>query len=210
MKTLLRIDSSPRQNSKTRELTDKFEQKWLAANPGGVVLRRDLSRETLPFLTEEWIQANYTRAEQLTPEQKTVLAKSDELVGELFQADEIVIGSPMWNFGAPASMKAYIDLIARAGKTFRYSENGPVGLLKGKRVVVITARGGTYTKSSPVAHWDFQEPYLRRVFEFLGVTDVHFIHTEFQGVGGEKAAQSHAAAEAALQAWIAQPESIAA
>lgn len=202
MKTLLRIDSSPRKNSKTRELTDRFEQKWLVANPDGLVIRRDLSREPLPFLTEEWILANYTKPESLSEEQKRVLAKSDELLEELFAADEIVIGSPMWNFGAPASMKAYIDLIARAGKTFRYSEKGPQGLLSGKRAVVITARGGFYSKESPVAHWDFQEPYLRRVLEFLGISDISFVHAEFQGKGGEQAAKSQAAAELALEAWI--------
>ena len=208
MKTLLRVDSSPRQQSKTRELTDRFEQSWLAANPYGVVVRRDLTQEALPFLTEAWINASYTPEALRTDEQRALLAKSDELVDELFQADDIVIGSPMWNFGAPASMKAYIDLIARAGKTFRYTEKGPEGLLKGKRVVVITSRGGSYAKNTPFAAWDYQEPYLRQVFQFLGLTDVTFINAEFQGRGGELATKSEALAQAEVKNWFAPAEEL--
>lgn len=208
MKTLLRVDSSPRQQSKTRELTDRFEQIWLASNPEGVIVRRDLASETLPFLTEEWINASYTPEAQRTEEQRALLAKSDELVDELFQADEIVIGSPMWNFGAPASMKAYIDLIARAGKTFRYTEKGPEGLLKGKRVLVITSRGGSYAKNSPTAAWDFQEPYLRQVFQFLGITNVTFVNAEFQGRGGELASKSDALAQAEIRNWFQPAEQL--
>ncbi len=202
MKTLLRIDSSPRQQSVTRGLTDKFEAVWLAQNVDGVVIRRDLATESLPFLTEEWIAASYTPAEQRTAEQKALLAQSDELIDEWMLADEVVIGSPMWNFGAPASMKAYIDLIARVGKTFRYGEKGPVGLLTGKRVVVITARGGSYAKGSPMAAWDLQEPYLRQVFGFLGVTDISFIHAENQGRGGELAVRGAASATREVENWL--------
>ena len=212
MKTLLRIDSSPRQQSKTRSLTDRFEQAWTAANPDSIVLRRDLSSQALPFLTEEWINASYTPEAQRTAEQRALLTQSDELIEELFVADEIVIGSPMWNFGAPASMKAYIDLIARAGKTFRYTAEGPEGLVKGKRVVVITARGGSYAKDTPFAAWDYQEPYLRQVFQFLGITDVTFIHAEFQGRGGDLAVKSEALAEAEIDNWleVAEPAPVAA
>jgi FMN-dependent NADH-azoreductase len=183
-------------------LTDRFEQAWLAATPDGIVLRRDLTAEPLPFLTEAWINASYTPEAQRTDEQRALLAKSDELIEELFVADEIVIGSPMWNFGAPASMKAYIDLIARAGKTFRYTATGPEGLLKGKRVMVITARGGTYAKNTPTANWDYQEPYLRQVFQFLGISDVTFVNAEFQGRGGELAAKGEALAEAEIEAYF--------
>lgn len=208
MKTLLRVDSSPRQQSKTRALTDRFEQSWLTANPDGLIVRRDLTREDLPFLNEKWINASYTPEAQRTDEQRALLAESDELVDELFQADEIVIGSPMWNFGAPASMKAYIDLIARAGKTFRYTEKGPEGLLKGKRVVVITSRGGSYAKNTPFAAWDYQEPYLRQVFQFLGITDVTFINAEFQGRGGELASKSEAFAQAEIENWFQPAEQL--
>ena len=202
MKTLLRVDSSPRQQSKTRALTDRFEQTWHEAHPDSVIVRRDLTQETLPFLTEEWIGASYTPEAQRSDEQRALLAKSDELVNELFRADDIVIGSPMWNFGAPASMKAYIDLIARAGKTFRYTEKGPEGLLKGKRVVVITSRGGSYAKNTPFAAWDYQEPYLRQVFQFLGISDVTFVNAEFQGRGPELATKSEALAQAEIKNWF--------
>ena len=202
MKTLLRIDSSPRQQSKTRELTARFEQAWLDENPDGAVVRRDLSLSELPFLNEEWINASYTPAAQRTEEQNALLEVSDDLIEELFNADDIVIGSPMWNFGAPASMKAYIDLIARAGKTFRYTEKGPVGLLTGKRLVVITARGGSYTGSSPVAGWDFQEPYLRQAFQFLGINDITFVHAENQGRGAESASLGEAAAVLQMESWF--------
>jgi FMN-dependent NADH-azoreductase len=202
MKTLLRIDSSPRQQSTTRALTDEFEESWTLANPEGVVVRRDLGKEALPFLTEEWIAASYTPEEQRTAEQRKLLAKSDELIDELLSADEIVIGSPMWNFGVPASMKAYIDLVARAGKTFRYGESGPVGFLQGKRLVVITARGGSYIGSSPAAKWDLQEPYLRQVFQFLGMTDIRFVHAENQGRGAELAAAGAAAARGQLATYV--------
>ncbi len=107
-------------------------------------------------------------------------------------------------------MKAYIDLIARVGKTFRYTEKGPVGLLAGKRLLVITARGGSYAKGSPVASWDFQEPYLRQVFAFLGITDVTFVHAENQSRGGDLATAGTESAKVALDAWLRAEELVVA
>lgn len=134
------------------------------------VVRRDLS-DGIPLVDERWIQANFTPEEQRTRDQREALADSDALVEELQAADVIVIGSPIYNFGIPAALKAWVDMIARARKTFRYTSNGPEGLLKGKKAYVVIASGGVPV-GSPV---DFATPYLRQALKFVGITDVDVI-----------------------------------
>jgi len=181
MPTLLQIDASPRSTSVSSELTRQFADAWKAKHPGGTHIHINTAAAGLPFVDEALIGAYYTPEEKLTPEQKQHLALSDKLIAELLAADTIVIGLPMWNFGVPASFKAWIDLVARAGKTFAYGETGPTGLLHpATRVVVITARGGYYTGDSPARAYDQQEPYIRTLFGFLGIREIQFIHAENQ------------------------------
>ena len=176
---LLQIDSSARAGSVTRRLTAKFAEEWKASHPTGEVIYRDLSTTMLPLITDEW---NATRIEpsQLTPAHRNYLSASDALIEELQAADTIVIGAPMYNFAIPSVLKAWIDQVVRVGKTVAYGAHGPEGLLGNRKVIVITSRGGAYEKGTPREKFDFQEPYLRHIFGFVGLTDVTFIHAENQ------------------------------
>ena len=146
------------------------------------LVERDLA-EGIPFVTEDWIAANVAPAEARTPEQESQLAVSDRLIAELKDADILVIGLPIYNFGPPAALKAWIDQVARARVTFRYSENGPVGLLEGKKAYLVVASGGTATDSAV----DFATPYLRHVLGFIGIEDVTLIPADRQMVDAEAA-----------------------
>jgi FMN-dependent NADH-azoreductase len=188
---LLRIDSSARSSSVTRQLTAKFVEEWKRNNPTGEVTQRDLATTVLPHITDDW-SATHLESSQLTSAQRNYLSTSDRLIEELQAADTIVIGAPMYNFAIPSSLKAWIDQIVRMGKTFGYGPGGARGLLGDKKVIVVTARGGAYPKGTPGEKFDFQEPYLRHIFGFIGLTDVTFIHAENQGREG--AAPSLAAA----------------
>lgn len=182
---LLRIDSSARKNSVTRQLTAEFVRSWREQHPGGQVVERDLATTHLPQITDEWVQAVHSDPASHTTEQKLVLATSDTLVEELRQADEIVIGAPMYNFAIPAPMKAWIDQVVRVGQTVLFHASGPKGLLQGKKVYVITSRGGAFRPGTPTERFDYQEPYLRHILAFIGLTDVTFIHAENQKPGAQ-------------------------
>jgi FMN-dependent NADH-azoreductase len=188
---LLQIDSSARTTSVTRRLTTKFAEEWRKNQPGGEVIQRDLSATTFPQITDDW-NATHLEDSKMTPAQRSYLSTSDALIQELEAADTVVIGAPMYNFTIPSSLKAWIDQIVRLGKTVGYGPNGPQGLLANKKVVVITSRGGDYEKGTPKQAFDFQEPYLRHILGFIGLTDVTFIHAEKQA--REEAAVSFAAA----------------
>jgi FMN-dependent NADH-azoreductase len=175
MPTLLHIDSSPAgDHSVSRALTAEFVKHWKAANPDGKVINRDLTQTALLPVTGAWIGAAYTPPDALTAEQKELLALSDELVGELLEADEYVFGVPMYNFGVPASFKLWIDSVARVGKTFAYVDGKPAGLVAGKKATFLIASGGDYGPGSPAASYNFVEPYLKAFFGFMGITDTHF------------------------------------
>ncbi|MEM1006532.1 MAG: NAD(P)H-dependent oxidoreductase, partial [Pseudomonadota bacterium] len=164
-RTILHIDASARRTgSATRDLSDRIVQHLDA----GRIIRRDLATP-LPLLTEDWIAANFTPADARDAVQRDQLALSDELVSEIQQADTLVIGLPIYNFSVPAAFKAWIDLIARAGLTFSYTENGPKGLLEGKRAVLAIASGGTAVGSEI----DFATGYAKHVLGFIGIHDVH-------------------------------------
>jgi FMN-dependent NADH-azoreductase len=195
---LLRIDSSARRNSVSRQLTEKFVETWKKQNPAGEVIERDLAATPLPHITDEWVAASHSNPASLTPAQQETLAVSHALIEELRAADTIVIGAPMYNFTISAPLKGWIDQVVRIGQTWLYSPSGPEGLLKGKKVVVLTSRGGAYRPGSPTAQYDHQEPYLRHIFGFIGITDVTFIHAENQKPG-ELAESSRAAAFEQLQ-----------
>ena len=171
---ILRIDSSGRQqDSVTRHLTDALIAQLASQQRPLQVTTRDVA-PGLPVVNETWIKANFTDPEQRSAAQRDALAASDALVQELVDAEILVLGVPLYNFGIPAALKAWIDLIARARLTFRYSETGPVGLLTGKKAYVLMASGGTPIGSEI----DFASPYLRHVLAFVGITDVQFIHAE--------------------------------
>ena len=168
---ILRIDASARKSgSVTRDLNDQIVDRF-TANGDTTITSRDLADQSLPHLTEDWIGANFTAQDDRTPDQQAALALSDSLIDEIKSADLLVIGLPIYNFGVPAALKAWIDLVARAGVTFKYSENGPVGLLEGKRAIVAVASGGTKMGSDI----DFASGYLRHVLGFIGIKDVVFV-----------------------------------
>ncbi|MDE4174178.1 NAD(P)H-dependent oxidoreductase [Phaeobacter sp. PT47_59] len=166
-KTVLHIDSSARrEGSVSRDLTAQI----VARLGADEVIRRDLATP-LPLLDEAWIGANFTPADQRSDEQKGLLALSDALVEELKAADTLVIGAPIYNFSVPAGLKAWIDLVARVGLTFAYSEAGPAGLLEGKRAIIAVASGGTEAGSAV----DFATGYLRHMLGFMGITEVEIV-----------------------------------
>lgn len=175
---LLHVDSSARDSSVSRKLTARFAEEWKKNHPEGEVIYRDLSTTALPQITDDW-GATYVDESSLTPAQRSYLSTSDNLIEELQVADTVVIGAPMYNFSISALLKAWIDQIVRKGKTVNFGPEGSRGLLKGKEVVVITSRGGSYENGSPTAALDFQEPYLRAILGFIGL-DVTFIHAEKQ------------------------------
>jgi FMN-dependent NADH-azoreductase len=179
MATLLKFDSSPMgERSISRKLTEKFAKSWLLAHPGGKVIVRDLTTLDLPVINGPWVGAAYTPEAARTAEQTAALAQSDSLIADLQQADEYVFGVPMHNFGIPATLKLWIDQIARAGKTFSYGADGPKGLLTGKKATLLLASGGVYSQGTAMASLDFVTPYLRAVFGFIGITDVTIIAAE--------------------------------
>lgn len=166
--TLLRIDASARlDGSVTRDLTDRIVRRLAPRT----LLTRDLGRAALPQIDADWVTANFTPAEERSAAQEATLALSDRLVGELEAADTIVVGLPIYNFGVPAALKAWIDLVARAGVTFRYTAEGPRGLLTGKRAILAVASGGTEADSAI----DFATPYMRHALGFIGIDDVEVI-----------------------------------
>jgi len=190
---LLRIDSSARTASVTRQLTARAAEEWKENNPDGDVTHRDLSAIEIPPITDDW-SATLLEPSKLSPGQRSYLSTSDQLIDELRAADTIVIGAPMYNFSISSPLKAWIDQIVRIGKTFGSGPSGPRGLLEMKKVIVITARGGAYEKGTAREAFDFQEPYLRHILGFIGLTDVAFIHAENQS-RDQAAASLESAAE---------------
>lgn len=189
--SILHIDASARiQGSVSRSLTARIVE--VLDQPA---VHRDLA-QGLPLLTENWINANFTPADARTDDQKETLALSDSLIAEIQAADTLVIGAPMYNFSIPASLKAWIDLICRAGVTFRYTETGPEGLLTGKRAIIVMATGGT----PQGAAYDYTTDFMRHIMGFIGITDVQFISADKLGADAE---QAIAAANAQIDALAA-------
>jgi FMN-dependent NADH-azoreductase len=171
MSTLIQYDSSPMGGrSISRRLTADFARTWLKSHPNSKIVTRDLTALDLPRVDALWISAAHTPEETHTEDQKRALAVSD-----LKNGDEYVFGVPMHNFGVPSTLKLWIDQVARAGKTFSYTANGPTGLLTGKKATVLVASGGVYEQGSSMAAFNFVAPYLQAVFGFLGITDLTII-----------------------------------
>jgi len=184
---VLRIDASARRTgSISRHLTNNVLETLTRREGVASLTSRDLA-DGVPLLDETWIGANFTPVDQRTAEQSAILAYSDELVDELEAADVILIGLPMYNFSVPASFKAWIDQVARVGRTFQYTENGPKGTLTGKRVVVSISTGGTPIGSG----MDFASAYVRFVLGFLGLEDVTFINADEMGQDADQALEAN-------------------
>lgn len=182
MSTLLQINSSIfSSGGHSSQLANEFVATWRANNPDAHSEVRDLANDPLPHLDAQRVSAFFTQPDARTPEQQGYVDESDALINEIKQSEIIVIGLPMYNFGIPSTLKAYFDHIARAGVTFRYTENGPEGLLSGKKVYIFAARGGMYAGTA----LDSQTTYVRDFLNFLGITDIEFIYAEGLNMGDD-------------------------
>ena len=197
---ILQINASARRDAaNSTRVANTITARLQAANPGAQLTLRDLAVTPHPLLDEAALGALFTAADQRSPAQAARVALDDALIAEIQAHDTVVLGVPMYNFGVPVQLKSWIDAIARVGVTFRYTESGPQGLLKGKKVYVALARGGLYRDTAN----DSQVPYLKSVLGFLGLTDVSFIYAEGLAMGAEAAEKAFAQAEADLDAALA-------
>ena len=197
---ILQINASARrEGANSTRVATTITARLQAANPGAKVTLRDLAVTPHPVLDEAALGALFTSADQRSSEQAARVALDDALIAEIQAHDTIVLGVPMYNFGVPVQLKSWIDAIARAGVTFRYTAAGPEGLLKGKKVYVALARGGLYRDTAN----DSQVPYLKSVLGFLGLSDVSFIYAEGLAMGAEAAEKAFAQADADLDAALA-------
>ncbi len=204
---ILQVNSSARtDDSQSTALANALVERIRNDHPEATLTLRDLSRAPHPQLDEVALQALFTPAEKRTPEQAARVALDDVLIAEIKAADVVVLGVPMYNFGVPAQLKNWIDAISRAQATFRYTAQGPEGLLKGKKVYVALTRGGKY-RNTPA---DTQVPYLQTIFSFLGMTDVNYVYAEGLAMGPEAAQNAMASARTQIEELVVAPVAIAA
>ena len=197
---ILQINSSARRDaSHSTRLATRVVERLRETAPESTLTVRDLNNVPHPILDEAALGALFTPANQRTPEQAARVALDDALIAELQAADVVVLGVPMYNFGVPAQLKNWIDAISRAGVTFRYTEKGPEGLLKGKKVYVALTRGGQY-RNTPS---DTQVPYLKTIFTFLGLTDVQFVYAEGLAMGSDAERNGIASAHEQIEEALA-------
>jgi FMN-dependent NADH-azoreductase len=197
---ILQINSSARiENSQSTSLAKALVERIRADHPGATLTVRDLSRTPHPALDEAALQALFTPADQRTAHHAARVALDDILIAEIQAADVVVVGVPMYNFGVPTQLKNWIDAISRAQVTFRYTADGPEGLLKGKKVYVALTRGGQY-RNTPA---DTQVPYLKTIFTFLGMTDVRFVYAEGLAMGPEALQIALASAQSQIEELVA-------
>ncbi len=198
---LLEIQSSVRQErSISRTLVSKFIYQWQSFHPEAQYQLRDLGQQPPALITSDWVAANLTPLEEQTEDTKALLAESNTLIAELFEADRIVLGVPMYNFGIPAHLKAYFDNIIRVGRTVEYNRDAAIfnGLLTGKKALIISSRAGSYAPGTTAGAMDFCVPYLQFILNFLGIQDVEYVEVPYQGMGGEMQQQATEAAIARL------------
>jgi FMN-dependent NADH-azoreductase len=200
MAHLLHIDASPRgERSHSRRLTREFVEQWKLVHPNDTVTYRDIGRHPVPHVDEGWIAAAFTPPEKHTPELRQAIYISDQLVDEFLAADIYVIGVPMYNFSIPSTFKAYIDQIVRVGRTVAFEPNDSVNVFKplvlGKKMFIVEARGDSgFQPGGQYEKMNYHDPYLVTVFEFIGITDITFVHVENDEYGGDKLAESIAKA----------------
>ena len=199
---LLHIDSSPLAgNSVSRELTRRTVAQWQASHPGTTVDYLDLAVEAPSHLDQDSLGFSLgPDAAGLSDVQRRENALSEKLVSQFLAADVVVIGAPMYNFSVPTQLKAWIDRVAQAGRTFTYTEKGPQGLAGGKTVIVASSRGGVYSSVPALAGLDHQESYLQTLFGFFGVTDIRFVRAEGVALGEDARVKALAAADAEIRA----------
>ncbi|MDF0697816.1 FMN-dependent NADH-azoreductase [Rhizobium sp. MC63] len=198
MSSILLLTSSPRADSLSTPIAVDLAEKLKNQKPGSVVVRRDLAANPLPHIDDLFTGAIRKPAEARSAEEVAAVKISDELVAELFAADTIVISTGLINFNIYSSLKTWIDNIARAGVTFKYTESGPVGLVTGKKVYVVLASGGVYSQG-PAAPLNHAVPYLKSVLGFLGITDIETIYVEGLAFGPEAAEKAVDAAKSRVQ-----------
>ncbi|PDT02368.1 FMN-dependent NADH-azoreductase [Rhizobium chutanense] len=198
MSSILLLTSSPRAESLSTPIAADLAEKLKGQNPGSVVVRRDLAANPLPHIDDLFTGAIRKPAEARTAEEIAAIKTSDELVAELFAADTIVISTGLINFSIYSSLKTWIDNVARAGVTFKYTETGPVGLVTGKKVYVVLTSGGVYSQG-PAAPLNHAVPYLKSVLGFLGITDIETIYVEGLAFGPEAAEKAIDAAKSRVQ-----------
>jgi FMN-dependent NADH-azoreductase len=203
---VLHIDSSVMgANSVSRQLTERITARWCATHPGTVVDYLDLAKDAPSHLSVDSLGFRLgPQGDGLSDVQKRENAISEALVTQFLAADVIVVGAPLYNFSIPSQLKAWIDRIAQAGRTFKYTEKGPVGLAAGKTVIVASSRGGVYSTSDAGRALEHQESYLQTVFGFFGITDVRFVRAEGVAMGEAPKAQALAAADLEIKALTAQ------
>ncbi|MFA2962253.1 FMN-dependent NADH-azoreductase [Acinetobacter pittii] len=194
---LLQIDTSILgEQSVSRQLTSSVIGKLSAAYPDAEIIHHDFSLEPIPHLSD----AEFLAWQGVEPNNETAqqrVARNTQYLDEFLSSDIVVIGAPMYNFSFPSQLKAWLDRLSVAGKTFRYTENGPQGLVEGKRVIIASSRGGVYSEGSPAEALDYQETYIKAFFNFIGVTDITFVRAEGIAFGPE-------ARQAALDNAVAQ------
>jgi FMN-dependent NADH-azoreductase len=204
--TLLQINASIFSNDgQSTRLGDEFVDAWRIRNPGAEVIVRNLAEDTVPHLDAARFGAFLAKPGERSREQQAVVDYSDALIDELRRADVVVLGLPMYNFGVPSTLKAYIDHIARAGETFKYTDKGPVGLLTDKKAYVFATRGGLYAGTT----LDTQTAYVRNLLRFLGIDDVEFVYAEGLAIGPERKAKALSEAQRAIER-LAAPVALAA
>ncbi|MDV2994493.1 MAG: FMN-dependent NADH-azoreductase 1 [Chroococcidiopsis sp. SAG 2025] len=209
MAHLLHIDASPRgERSHSRRMTREFVEQWQRVHPNDTVTYRDLGRNPVPFVDESWIAAAFTPPERRSPELWEAIRLSDRLADKFLAADVYVIGVPMYNFSVPATFKAYIDQIVRVGRTVTFEPGDSVNvfqpLVLGKKMFAIEARGDSgFQPGGRYEKMNHHDPYLVTVFGFMGITDISFIHVENDEYGGQKLAESIAAARAKICELVA-------
>lgn len=206
MTTILHIDTSPRTDSVSNRLAAQYVDGLRKKDPDATVYHHNTTLEKLPFLNEAALAVLFASGiEPANDEQRKWVELSEKLIAELLAADVIVIGAPMWNFGPPASFKAWVDLISRPGRTFKYAAGGGVESLlpAGKKVVVVNSRGGAYPEDSAWAFLNQVDPYLRTLFGFLGIQDVNIVHVDNQSRSGDAPALGLQAAEAEMAGLLA-------
>ena len=204
---LLHIDSSALgANSVSRQLTERIVAQWRATHPGTTVEHLDLAKDAPAHLSMDSLGFRLgPNAGGLSDVQRRENELSEKLVSQFLAADVVVVGAPMYNFSIPSQLKAWIDRIAQAGRTFTYTEKGPKGLATGKTVIVASSRGGVYSTNPAMAGLDHQESYLKTVFGFFGIADVQFVRAEGVAMGDEPKAHAIAAADLAIRALVLQP-----
>ncbi|SCB42034.1 FMN-dependent NADH-azoreductase [Rhizobium multihospitium] len=195
MSSILLLTSSPRPDSLSTKIATELAEKIKSNNPGKTLVKRDLAADNLPHIDGPFTAAIRTPADARTPEQQELVKVSDALVDELLAADTLVIGTGLINFNIYSSLKTWIDNVARAGRTFTYTETGPKGLATGKKAYIVLASGGVYSEG-PAAPLNHAVPYLKSVLAFIGITDVETVYIEGVAFGPEAAEKAIGAAQA--------------